>query len=66
MAGRMKTRKTRNIIDMMDELEVKEVEGGKWAVLYFDEPIAVCLNEQIATFVQMSILTANINPFEVK
>lgn len=66
MAAKIKTRKTRNIIDMMDELEVRQVEGGKWAVLYFDEPVAVCINETVATFVQMSILTANINPFEVK
>lgn len=64
--GKLKTRKTRNIIDLMDELEVKQVDGGKWAVMYFEDVIAVCVSEQIATFVQMAILTANINPLEVK
>lgn len=64
--SKLKTRKTRNIIDLMDELTVEQVDGGKWAVMYFEDVIAVCVNEQIATFVQMAILTANINPLEVK
>ena len=66
MAGKLKYRKPRNMLDMMDELEVKKVEGDRWGVFYFDEVIAVCINEQVATFVQTAILTANLNPLEVK
>lgn len=66
MTRKIKIRKTRNVLDMMDELEVKQVEGGRWAVMYFDDVIAVCVSEEVATFVQMAILTANINPLEVK
>jgi len=58
--------KKRGLFDLMDDLTIEATEGGKWAVLHEDEVLALCANESIATFVQMAILTANMNPIEVK
>lgn len=58
--------KKRGLFDLMDELTLEQVEGGKWAVFHDDEVLALCKTEAIATFVQMAILTANLNPVEVE
>ena len=58
--------KKRGQFDLMDELTLEQVEGGKWAVFHDDEVLALCKTESIATFVQMAILTANLNPVEVE
>ena len=58
--------KKRGLFDLMDEVTIEKVEGGKWAVFHDEEVLAVCKSETIATFVQMAILTANLNPVEVE
>lgn len=65
MATKSKTSK-RGMFDLMDELELVKAPEGKWAVVLDGNVLAVCASEAIATFVQMAILTANLNPVEVE
>lgn len=67
-AGELTMAKTkkRKVFELMDDLTVEQAAEGKWAVFYEEEVLALCASEAIATFVQMAILTANLNPVELE